>query len=103
LVFGGVISVPEVWRENTNAGWMPDAKSLLIRDNGGDGPYCIYQVFMNTLSRRLTERPAGVGDGRFSISPDGANLAFIRFEHPGVADIYKLSMEGGQPRRYLLV
>jgi Tol biopolymer transport system component len=81
-------------------GWMPDAKSLLIRDNGGDGPYCIYQVFLNTLARRrLTEPPVGVGDGRFSISPDGTNLAFIRFEHPGVADIYVLPMEGGQPRR----
>jgi Tol biopolymer transport system component len=80
--------------------WMPDAKSLLIRDNGGDGPYCVYQVFLNTLARRrLTEPPVGVGDGRFSISPDGANLAFIRFEHPGVADIYVLPMEGGQPRR----
>ena len=81
-------------------GWMPDAKSLLIRDNGGDGPYCIYQVFLNTLARRrLTQPPMGVGDGRFSISPDGANLALIRFEHPGVADIYALSMDGGQPRR----
>jgi Tol biopolymer transport system component len=84
----------------TYAGWMPDGKSLLIRDNGGDGPYCIYQAFVNTLSRRkLTEPQAGVGDGRFSISPDGANLAFIRYEHPGVADIYVLSMDGGPPRR----
>jgi Tol biopolymer transport system component len=103
----GVFIVPqsggperEVSSTGNLVGWMPDGKSLLIRDNGGDGPYCIYQVFLNTLARRrLTEPPVGVGDGRFSISSDGANLAFIRFEHPGVADIYVLSMDGGQPRR----
>jgi Tol biopolymer transport system component len=103
----GVFIVPEsggpereVSGTGNLVGWMVDGKSLLIRDNGGDGPYCIYQVFLNTLARRrLTEPPVGVGDGKFSISPDGANLAFIRFEHPGVADIYVLPMSGGQPRR----
>jgi len=84
----------------TNVGWMPDGKSILIRDNGGEGPYCIYQVFLSTLERRrITHPQGGVGDGKFSISPDGVNLAFIRYAHPGVADVNVLSMEGGQPRR----
>jgi dipeptidyl aminopeptidase/acylaminoacyl peptidase len=40
-----------------------------------------------------------LGDRRFSNSPDGSNLAFIRYEHSGVADIYVLPMAGGRPRR----
>ncbi len=41
-------------------GWISDAKSLPIRDNGGDGLYRIYQVFLNTFGRRrLTEPSVG--------------------------------------------
>ena len=29
--------------------------------------------------------------------PDGSNLAFIRYDHPGVADLFIVSMQGGEP------
>ena len=81
--------------------WTADSKSVLIRDRDGDaGPYGIYQIVLETLERRrLTMAPIGTGDWRFEISPDGTTLAFIRYERPGIADLYVMPMRGGEPRR----
>jgi tricorn protease-like protein len=75
-------------------------ESVVIRDREGDNPYALFQVFLHKDERRqLTHPHIGVGDGRFSISPDGLNLAFMRVEHPGVADLFVVPMQGGEPRR----
>ncbi len=91
----------QIWASGTNVTWAGDSKSVLIRDREGDaGPFGIYQVFLDTLERRrLTRAPVGAGDWRFEVSPDGATLAFIRYEREGIADLYSVPMRGGEPRR----
>ena len=85
----------------THVAWAGDSKSVLIRDREADTrPFGIYRVFLDTLDRRqLTQAPVGSGDWRFEVSPDGRTLAFIRYEKSGIADVYIVPMEGGEPRR----
>lgn len=85
----------------THVAWAGDSKSVLIRDRDGNaGPYGIDQVFLDTLERRrLTQALVGAGDWRFGVSPDGTTLAFIRYERPGISDLWVVPMQGGEPRR----
>jgi Tol biopolymer transport system component len=91
----------QVSTTGTHASWTGDSKSVLIRDRESNtGPFGIYQVFLDTLQRRrLTQAPVGDGDWRFHVSPDGTSLAFIRYEKPGIADLYVVPVAGGEPRR----
>ncbi len=82
------------------AGWMPDGKSLLIRERLKGQPYAIFQVDLGSLERRqLTRPPAGDGDWRFDVSPSGVTLAFIRFARTGAGDLFVMPIRGGEPRR----
>ena len=85
----------------TGVSWTGDSSAVLIRDREGSvGPFDIYQVSLDTLERRrLTKAPVGTGDWRFEVSPDGSTLAFVRYERPGIADLYVVPMRGGEPRR----
>jgi Tol biopolymer transport system component len=91
----------EVSGSGTHVGWAADSKSVLIRDRAGNaGPYGIHQVFLDTLERRrLTQAPVGAGDWKFEVSPDGKTLGFIRYNRAGIADLYVVPMQGGEPRR----
>ena len=91
----------QVSASGTHVAWAGDSKSVLIRDRERDtGPFGIHQVFLDTLERRrLTQAPVAAGDWRFEVSPDGKTLAFIRYEKPGIADLYVVPMGGGEPRR----
>jgi Tol biopolymer transport system component len=91
----------EVSASGTHVAWGGDSKSVLIRDRVGNaGPFGIHQVFLDTLERRrLTQAPLGIGDWRFEVSPDGKTLGFIRYDRPGIADLYVVAMQGGEPRR----
>jgi Tol biopolymer transport system component len=91
----------QVSATGTQVAWAGDSKSVLIRDREGKtGPFGIHRVFLDTLERRrVTQAPVGDGDWRFEVSPDGGTLAFIRYEKPGIADLYVVAMEGGEPRR----
>jgi Tol biopolymer transport system component len=91
----------QVSASGTQVAWAGDSKSVLIRDREGDtGPFGIYRVFLDTLERRrLTQAPVGAGDWKFEVSPDGSTLAFIRYEKVGIADLYVVPMDGGEPRR----
>ena len=91
----------QVSASGTHVAWAGDSKSVVIRDREGNtGPFGVYQVFLDTLDRRrLTQAPVGDGDWRFEVSPDGKSLAFIRYDKPGIADVYVVSMGGGEPRR----
>jgi Tol biopolymer transport system component len=85
----------------THVAWAADSRSVLIRDRERNtGPFGIYQVFLDSLDRRrLTQAPLGDGDWKCDVSPDGSTLAFIRYEKRGIADVYVVPMEGGEPRR----
>jgi Tol biopolymer transport system component len=91
----------QISASGTHVAWAGDSKSVLIRDRDGNtGPFGIHRVFLETLERRrLTQAPIGQGDWRFEVSPDGKTLAFIRFERAGIADVYVVPMDGGEPRR----
>ena len=91
----------QVSASGTHVGWAADSKSVLIRDRKNTSvPYGIHQVFLDTQERRqLTQAPLGIGDWRFDVSPDGKTLAFIRYDRPGISDLYVVAMRGGEPRR----
>jgi Tol biopolymer transport system component len=103
----GVFIVPQtgtperqVSPSGTQVGWAPNGESLVIRDREGNGPHALFQVLLHNFERRtLTHPNVGVGDWTFSVSPDSSKLAFIRQEHPGVADLFVVPMQGGEPRR----
>ncbi|HZO51631.1 MAG TPA: hypothetical protein VFB63_02895 [Bryobacteraceae bacterium] len=87
----------------TNVAWAPDGMTVLLRQEelAGTAPSAgIYSVSLKTLEkRRLTQSFLPIRDLRFAVSPDGRTLAFIRRGIPGLADIYLVSMSGGEPRR----
>jgi Tol biopolymer transport system component len=90
----------QVSASGTHVAWAGDSKSVLIRDRERLGPFGIWQVFLDTLERRqLTQGPIGQGDSKFEVSPDGKTLAFIRFDRQGIADLYVVPMQGGEPRQ----
>src|SRR5262249_4310028 len=82
----------------TQVGWMPDGKSILIRDTEGEGT-AIHRIDLDTGEKqRLTSPPIGIGDRNPAVSPDGRTLAFVRVERPGVTDLHIVSIEGGSTR-----
>jgi hypothetical protein len=83
-----------------NPSWTPDSRSILIRDRVDSRPASIYLIPLDTLVRRqVTHAPAGGGDWRGEVSPDGKTLAVIRALRTGVADVYTVPMNGGTPER----
>ena len=82
--------------------WMPDGRSLLVRDGKPDAgtPYGIFQIDRETFKRtQVTRAPSGIGDSAFDVSPDGRSLAFVRYERPGVGDVYVAPIAGGEAHR----
>ena len=82
--------------------WMPDGRSLLVRDGGPEAgtPYGIFQIDRETSKRtQVTHAPSGIGDSAFDVSPDGRSLAFVRYERPGVGDVYVAPIAGGEAHR----
>jgi Tol biopolymer transport system component/DNA-binding winged helix-turn-helix (wHTH) protein len=82
-------------------GWTPDGRSLLVRD--GVAPlrtFGISRLDLETGRRTpITRATQGAGDWTFDVSPDGRTLAFVRYDRPGVSDVYVVPIEGGQPQR----
>src|SRR5262249_50157802 len=79
--------------------WNPDGRSLLIRDRDDEGPFAVFQVFLDgRVRRQLTHPRLGDGEWRFAVSRDGTRLAFSRVE-PGAGDLYVSSLAGGETRR----
>ena len=82
--------------------WMPDGRSLLVRDGRPEAgtPYGIFQIDRETSKRtQVTDAPSGIGDSAFDVSPDGRSLAFVRYERPGVGDVYVAPIAGGEAHR----
>jgi Tol biopolymer transport system component len=84
----------------TWATWTPDSKGLLSREPGPSGPHGIVRFDIENLERRqITQAPVGDGEWRFEPSPDGRNLAIIRYGRTGISDLYVAPISGGEPRR----
>ena len=80
--------------------WTPDGRALLVRDRARDQPHGIFEIDLDSGRRRqLTHAPSGIGDWTFDVSPDGQTLAFVRYERPGVSDVYVVPLAGGEVRR----
>ena len=81
-------------------GWTPDGGALLVRDRAPDKPHGIFKIDLDSGRRQqLTQAPIGIGDFTFDVSPDGQTLAFVRYERPGVSDVYVVPLSGGEVQR----
>ncbi|HET8549717.1 MAG TPA: DUF5050 domain-containing protein [Bryobacteraceae bacterium] len=86
----------------TAVAWTPGGHSVLVRDRLHEepAPSAIFEVDLRSLRRRrVTEPGLGGGDWYFDVSPNGEKVAFIRYQRPGVSDLYVAPMIGGEPRR----
>ena len=85
----------------THVGWAPDGRSLLVRDAATRAQsFGIFRIDLSSGERsQITEAPSGIGDWTFDMSPDGAALAFVRYERPGIADVYVVRLADGTPQR----
>ena len=82
--------------------WSPDGRYLAFPDKSSlEETPSIFLLSVDSLEkRRLTTAPAQYfGDWFPAFSPDGKTLAFTRWSHQGVGDIYLASVEGVEPRR----
>ena len=90
------------WDSGSMVAWMPDGRSLLVRDGRPEAgtPYGIFQIDRETSKRtEVTDAPSGIGDSAFDVSPDGRSLAFVRYERPGIGDVYVAPIAGGDAHR----
>jgi Tol biopolymer transport system component/DNA-binding winged helix-turn-helix (wHTH) protein len=81
--------------------WAPDGKRFVFtRSPRQDAPSAIFLLDAATGNQTQITDPAGAthGDREVAFSPDGRTLAFAR--HPDYrGDIYRVPVEGGEPRR----
>ena len=86
----------------------PDGKNLVVGESPGPpNPFSIYLISLDDMSRRpLTTAPATMsalagwqtGDVDPRFSPDGRNVAFVRWTSAG-SDIYEVRLGGDSIRR----
>jgi Tol biopolymer transport system component/DNA-binding winged helix-turn-helix (wHTH) protein len=82
--------------------YSPDGKLLAAPDKSSQQePFSIYSISIETGEKtKLTSPSAGsVGDFFPAFSPDQKTLAFVRSVSIAAADIYLLSLTGGEPTR----
>jgi serine/threonine protein kinase/Tol biopolymer transport system component len=80
--------------------WAPDGKSLAIRQ--GRPPAVVLVSVENGEQRQVTRPPAGSwGDADPAFSPDGRQLAFIRWPKHDAGDLYLQDLNSGEARRLL--
>ena len=80
--------------------WSRDGKSLAVPDKSApEQPFAIFLVEVATgRKRRITDPPQNIiGDSSPAFSPDGRKLAFLRAPAGGVADIYVMDLDRGEP------
>jgi Tol biopolymer transport system component len=82
--------------------YSPDGKLLAVPDkNSQQQPFSIFSISIETGEKtKLTSPSAGsLGDFFPAFSPDQKTLAFVRSVSIATADIYLLSLAGGEPTR----
>jgi serine/threonine protein kinase len=82
--------------------WLPDSSGLLYTHRPSENDAAAVWLFdiSSGAKRRLTNpTPGGPGDLHPTVSPDGRELAFIRWSTAYHADLYLAPIQGGEPRR----
>jgi Tol biopolymer transport system component/DNA-binding winged helix-turn-helix (wHTH) protein len=82
--------------------YSPDGKLLAVPDKSSqEQPFSIFSISIETGEKtKLTSPSAGsLGDFFPAFSPDQKTLAFVRSVSIATADIYLLSLAGGEPAR----
>ncbi len=81
--------------------FAPDGKSLAVAELGASRePTGIYLINLQSKARiRLTAPAAPFVDHTPRFSPDGKNLAFIRYFSPFHRELFVVSAVGGEPRQ----
>jgi Tol biopolymer transport system component len=82
--------------------WLPDSKSVAILERPSvDHPYTAFRLSLETGERtQLTFPPQGIdGDHAVAFSPDGSQMAFVRYGHGTDADVYVSPLSGGKATR----
>jgi eukaryotic-like serine/threonine-protein kinase len=82
--------------------WLADGKELLVSDRLAPGaPAAIFGISAATGEKhKLSSPPAGsIGDGSPELSPDGRNIAFIRWMGNSVSEIYLQPVDHGAARQ----
>jgi Tol biopolymer transport system component len=82
--------------------WTPDSHSLVIvTRESPSAPSRLRAVSLENGTRtELTSPPPGTrGDDAPALSPDGSNIAFIRWGDWTTADVYVVPVTGGEPKR----
>jgi Tol biopolymer transport system component/DNA-binding winged helix-turn-helix (wHTH) protein len=83
--------------------WSPDGRWLALSQRTGQGasPFGLQLLDVETLERRaLTLPPPEIhGDELPAFSPDGRELAFVRFVGPSSGDLHRVAVGGGEPER----
>jgi len=83
--------------------WTRDSKSLVV----SAGTRRKSQLFLLSVetgeAKELTSPPTSqefaFGDFNVAVSPDGLNLAFVRWHTSVTSDVYLMPITGGEPRR----
>ncbi len=88
-------------RDYRRVAWSPDGRWLALPRRDARGVFAVELLSIATLERRpVTRPPDGIlGDTSPAFSPDGRTISFTRNLSESVGDIYRVSVEGGEPRR----
>lgn len=95
-----IASVSSYFDQRNRLTWAPDGRHILVTDdsdNPSTGPIVSISI-ENGSKNRLTSPPFASADRAPSFSPDGRNLAFIRFDASAVEKLYIKSIESGTER-----
>jgi Tol biopolymer transport system component len=83
--------------------WLPDGNSLVVLDRPSQTePFSAYLVAASTGARlrRVTTPSAGTfGDWQCDVSPNGRELAVVRYQSSHHADVWVVDIESGAERR----
>lgn len=89
-------------REVAGLAWSPDGTTLAVSvQTETGGPFAVFLLSRETLQlRQLTTPPTSRrGDTDPAFSPNGERLAFVRSAEDGAADLFVVSVRGGDPQR----
>lgn len=81
--------------------WTRDGTSVVVCDRELEGPgHGLYQIDVATgRRRRLTRTEREISDLFPRVSPDGQQLAFVRYFSHGVSDVFVTPISEDRPRR----